>query len=256
MSIRTFVRSGLCAALALSVPVVAAAQAARTAQTPPSEQELLARMSRQPAEVSTYLDLAKLYTAAQRYAEAEDMLARATAIVRGVREAQTGAAARTAPAVTEQELQARVAASPNTLGHHLDLAKFYADAGRSAEAAQALSRASELVRRARLGPAAAAGGQGPVRVGGDITEPKKLMDARPVYPQEALDKKVSGIVILEVLIDGTGGVRDAKVLRSVPLLDQAALDAVKKWRFTPTLLNGAPVEVVMTVTVNFTVSGN
>jgi len=50
-------------------------------------------------------------------------------------------------------------------------------------------------------------------------------------------------------------VRDAKVLRSQPFLDQAALDAVKKWKFTPTLLNGVPVEVIMTVTVNFTFSG-
>ena len=44
---------------------------------------------------------------------------------------------------------------------------------------------------------------------------------------------------------------DAKVLRSIPLLDTAALDAVRKWRFTPTLLNGKAVAVVMTVTVDF-----
>ena len=49
-----------------------------------------------------------------------------------------------------------------------------------------------------------------------------------------------------------GRLKDAKVLRSIPLLDQAALDAVKQWQFTPTLLNGVPVPVIMTVTVNFT----
>jgi protein TonB len=49
-----------------------------------------------------------------------------------------------------------------------------------------------------------------------------------------------------------GGVEDARVLRSVPLLDAAAIDAVRQWRFTPTLLNGVPVRVIMTVTVHFT----
>ena len=55
-----------------------------------------------------------------------------------------------------------------------------------------------------------------------------------------------------VIIGPDGAVRDAKVLRSIPLLDQAALDAVKQWVFTPTLLNGVPVPVIMTVTVQFT----
>jgi protein TonB len=49
-------------------------------------------------------------------------------------------------------------------------------------------------------------------------------------------------------------VQDARVLRSIPLLDQAALDAVNQWEFTPTLLNGVPVPVIMTVTVQFTLS--
>lgn len=237
---------GLLALLAVAAPRAAAAQ------TPPSEQDLLARMSRQPGEIGTYLDLAKLYAGAQRYAEAEDMLARATAIVRA---AKAQAAAKTAQSATEQELQARVAASPNTIGHHLALAQFYADAGRSADAQQALTRATELVRRARLGPAAAAGGSSPLRVGGDIAEPRKIVDVKPVYPQAAQDAKVQGVVILEVVIDTTGGIRDAKVLRSLPMLDQAALDAVKQWRFTPTLLNGAPQEVIMTVTMSFTLGG-
>lgn len=243
---RAIARLGLLALLAVAAPRAAAAQ------TPPSEQDLLARMSRQPGEIGTYLDLARLYTGAQRYAEAEDMLARATAIVRA---AKAQAAAKTVQSATEQELQARVAASPNTIGHHLALAQFYADAGRSADAQQALTRATELVRRARLGPAAAAGGSAPLRVGGDITEPRKIVDVKPVYPQAAQDAKISGMVIMEVIIDATGGVRDAKVLRSQPMLDQAALDAVKQWRFTPTVLNGAPVEVIMTVTMNFTFSG-
>jgi protein TonB len=59
------------------------------------------------------------------------------------------------------------------------------------------------------------------------------------------------MVIIEATIGGDGKVIDAKVLRSVPMLDEAALDAVRQWEFTPTLLNGAPVPIVMTVTVNF-----
>jgi protein TonB len=94
----------------------------------------------------------------------------------------------------------------------------------------------------------------PVRVGGDIKEPKKIKDVKPVYPQIAQTAKVQGIVIIEATIGKDGSVKDAKVLRSVPLLDQAALDAVRQWKFTPTLLNNVPVEVVMTVTVNFTLN--
>ena len=60
------------------------------------------------------------------------------------------------------------------------------------------------------------------------------------------------MVIIETTIGLTGTVLDAKLLRSIPLLDAAALDAVRQWEFTPTLLNGSPVPVVMTVTVNFT----
>lgn len=92
----------------------------------------------------------------------------------------------------------------------------------------------------------------PVRVGGNIKTPTKIQHVSPVYPQEAQDARVSGMVIIEVMIDAEGNVSDARVLRSIPMLDQAALDAVKQWRFTPTLLNGAPVTVLMTVTVNFT----
>ena len=96
-------------------------------------------------------------------------------------------------------------------------------------------------------------GQAPVRVGGNIKTPAKILNVSPVYPPEAQAAGISGVVILEAVIDTQGSVRNTKVLRSIPALDQAALDAVKEWRFQPTLLNGAPVPVIMTVTVNFTV---
>ena len=92
----------------------------------------------------------------------------------------------------------------------------------------------------------------PVRVGGNIKTPTKTQDVKPVYPPIAQSARVSGVVIIEATIGPDGRVKDAKVLRSIPLLDQAALDAVKQWQFTPTLLNGVPVPVIMTVTVNFT----
>ena len=92
----------------------------------------------------------------------------------------------------------------------------------------------------------------PVRVGGNIKTPTKTKDVKPVYPPIAQSARVQGVVIIEATIGPDGRVKDAKVLRSIPLLDQAALDAVKQWQFTPTLLNGVPVPVIMTVTVNFT----
>jgi TonB family protein len=92
-----------------------------------------------------------------------------------------------------------------------------------------------------------------IRVGGNIKAPTKIRDVRPVYPDIAQQARVQGVVIIEVVIGPEGHVQDAKVLRSIPLLDEAALDAVRQWRFTPTLLNGVPVPVIMTVTVNFTV---
>jgi len=89
-------------------------------------------------------------------------------------------------------------------------------------------------------------------VGGNIKPPTKIKDVRPVYPAIAQAARVEGLVIIETTISPTGRVVDAKLLRSIPFIDGAALDAVRQWEFTPTLLNGSRVPVVMTVTVNFT----
>jgi len=94
-----------------------------------------------------------------------------------------------------------------------------------------------------------------VRVGGNIGPPKKIKDVKPVYPELASSARVQGVVIIEAVIGPDGKVQDARVLRSIPQLDQAALDAVKQWEFTPTMLNGVYVPVVMTTTVNFTLAG-
>ena len=92
----------------------------------------------------------------------------------------------------------------------------------------------------------------PVRVGGNIKPPEKIRHVNPQYPPIAQSARVQGVVIIEATIGPDGNVQDAKVLRSIPLLDEAALLAVRQWQFTPTLLNGFPVPVIMTVTVNFT----
>lgn len=95
-------------------------------------------------------------------------------------------------------------------------------------------------------------GQTPLRVGGNIRPPTKTRDVKPVYPPDAQQARISGVVIMEVLVTTAGEVADPCVLRSVAGLDQAAMDAVTQWRFEPVLLNGRPVPVIMTVTVNFT----
>ena len=91
----------------------------------------------------------------------------------------------------------------------------------------------------------------PVRVGGNIKTPQKIQDAEPVMPPIAAQAGIRGVVILEIIIGTDGSVTDAKVLRSIPLLDQAAIDAARKWKYEPTQLNGMPVQVIMTATVPF-----
>lgn len=92
---------------------------------------------------------------------------------------------------------------------------------------------------------------GPVKPGGDIAVPRKIHNVAPVYPQLAVAAHVEGTVIIEAVISTTGAVQDARVVQSIPLLDAAALDAVRQWVFTPTRLNGEPVPVILTVKVEF-----
>ncbi|HEU4994139.1 MAG TPA: M56 family metallopeptidase [Gemmatimonadaceae bacterium] len=113
--------------------------------------------------------------------------------------------------------------------------------------------AALAAERARA-EAAATWATGAVRVGGAILQPRKTKHVNPTYPAVAQSAGVQGVVILEALIGTDGKISKARVLRSVPLLDQAAIDAVMQWEFTPTLLNGQPVPVLMTMTVQFTLS--
>ena len=91
-----------------------------------------------------------------------------------------------------------------------------------------------------------------LKVGGAIATPKKLVNVPPRYPDDALQAKVQGAVVLDVVLDADGVPTDVQVSKGVPMLDAAAIEAVRQWRYEPTLMNGVPVPVAMTVTVNFT----
>ena len=93
---------------------------------------------------------------------------------------------------------------------------------------------------------------GPVRVADLPVTPRKIGDLRPVYPEIARAARVEGTVILEAVLDTSGRVTQLRVIQSSPMLDQAALDAVRQWRYTPSLYGGHPVSVLMTITVRFT----
>jgi periplasmic protein TonB len=96
--------------------------------------------------------------------------------------------------------------------------------------------------------------QPPIRISSGMRTPVKVRGNDPVYPHFAIISKTQGIVIIEATLSADGRMMNARILRSVPLLDQAALEAVRSWEYTPTLLNGVPVPVIMTITVNFTLS--
>ena len=91
-----------------------------------------------------------------------------------------------------------------------------------------------------------------LKVGDAVKTPKKLVNVPPQYPVDALQAKVQGEVVLDVVVDATGVPTDVQVSQSVPMLDAAAIAAVRQWRYEPTLMNGVAVPVVMTVTLGFT----
>jgi TonB family protein len=123
-----------------------------------------------------------------------------------------------------------------------------ATAGKArAEAAAAAAAAAKVkadtAARAKLPTA--------VRVGGAIRNPTKTKNVLPVYPAVAKSARIGGTVIVEATIGPDGKVADARVVKSVPLLDQAALDAVTQWEYAPTRVRGVAVPVIITVAINF-----
>lgn len=93
----------------------------------------------------------------------------------------------------------------------------------------------------------------PIQVGGAVMKPVVIVRTEPRYTELARRAHAEGVVILQAVIDERGYVTDVKLLRGQPMgLDQAAMDAVKTWRFKPATLHGRPVKVYFNLTVNFT----
>ena len=123
-----------------------------------------------------------------------------------------------------------------------------ASAGKArAEAAAAAEKAKAAANAATRGRTATRA----VRVGGAIRNPTKTKNVMPVYPAVAKSARVGGTVHVEATIGPNGKVADARIVKSVPLLDQAALDAVRQWEYAPTRVRGVAVPVTITVAVNF-----
>ena len=134
---------------------------------------------------------------------------------------------------------------PDTVEPYHRLAQFYA------RRAGALQTAEKRALEAASAPdPGKPDGQGVYRVGGAVATPRR--EGTPHYPTDAQGTGVEGVVGVEIVVGTDGTVTDARVVRSIPLLDSAALDAVKKWRYEPTLVNGQPVPVRMMTTINFT----
>jgi len=113
----------------------------------------------------------------------------------------------------------------------------------------------KLVQLPMAGQPPFGAGGGPVRAVGDIKPPKLVKQVDPVYPEIAKQARVEGVVILEATTDNNGKVVNVRILRSIPLLDQAAVDAVRQWLYEPMVIEGKPRGVVFTVTVRFTLDG-
>jgi protein TonB len=91
----------------------------------------------------------------------------------------------------------------------------------------------------------------PIRVVGNVQSAKLIRRVAPDYPELAKRTRVEGVVLLQVVVDEVGQVVETKILRGHPLLTQAAVEAVRQWRYSPTLLQGEPIPVTAVVTVNF-----
>jgi TonB family protein len=162
-----------------------------------------------------------------------------------------------AQSATESDLLRQVEQPRTAFVASLDLARLYRDQRRTKEAVQMLNSAIRTLLAEQRSPV---GGSPmpplpppgvPLRVGGDVLEPRKIRNVVPIYPEAARRSHLYGAVLVEFVIDATGAIGDARVLRSCPPFDEAALQAVKRWRYEPTFLNGMAVPVLTTTVVGF-----
>ena len=96
-----------------------------------------------------------------------------------------------------------------------------------------------------------------IRVGGNVQQANLIYQTKPTYPEQALQAGIEGAVLLEAVIAKSGSVENLRLMSrgAHPFLVKAAMEAVKQWRYRPTLLNGEPIEVVTTITVDFRLAG-
>lgn len=123
------------------------------------------------------------------------------------------------------------------------------EAQRVLEAARAQRSASVGASQQLRSPS----GRTPIRVSDvpGMKAPTVRKSVKPEHPLIAMSARVEGTVVLEALVDEKGHVADVRVTKSIPLLDQAAMDAAKQWEFTPTLMNGEPVPVIVMLELDF-----
>jgi TonB family protein len=141
------------------------------------------------------------------------------------------------PAVaSDRDVLAYVRLKPGAIG--------YVSAAASVDGVKVLNlgKAGELTAKTSMDP---------LPVGGAIAAPTRLVEVRPTYPVVAREARVTGTVKLSIVIGPTGAVERATIVESVPMLDEAALTAVKKWKYAPTKVNNVAVPVIMTVGVAF-----
>jgi TonB family protein len=151
-----------------------------------------------------------------------------------------------APEAAEETLLSARRLQPSEIKTFQMLAQFYA---RRAGAMHASARTQEVQEQTVPGNPDR---NGVYQVGGGITPPRRF--GNPTYPVEATAAGIEGAVAAEITVNEQGIVTDARVLNSNPVLDEAALKAVREWRYDPTIVDGKAVPVKMRVTVNFSLN--
>ncbi len=173
--------------------------------------------------------------------------------------------AKTHPAVVTRTLQTTRLVAPSAIPKHIAMiseAPAALDIGSTGAQGDLTGVANPLlfassgpgVQPAPPPPIVAPKRSGPVRVGGVVAEANIVRKVQPVYPPLAKSARVQGTVEFSATISKEGRVENLQLLRGHPLLVNAARDAILQWQYRPTLLNGQPVEVLTTITVNFTLS--
>src|SRR5262249_17765636 len=117
--------------------------------------------------------------------------------------------------------------------------------------AAALPPATPAVNQPVIDPSTQRTAQTRIRVGGFVQQARLVAQTKPIYPNEAKSTGVQGAVVMEIIIGRNGQVIDHKLISGNPILADSAWQAASRWCYSPTLLNGEPVEVVATVTVNY-----